>query len=88
MAHPFFDGVPFETLREQEAPFRPQLRDALDTSYFDEFEPPPPPDAPSQRRSWRRWGEEDMPWVFYTFTRFDAQKRDSSGLEGGGAAEG
>jgi serine/threonine protein kinase len=36
--HPFFANVDFNTIRQQQAPFVPNLSDDLDTKYFDEFE--------------------------------------------------
>lgn len=37
-AHPFFKGIDWANLREQPAPFTPELASPLDTRYFDEFE--------------------------------------------------
>ena len=34
-AHPFFAGVDWKNLREQEPPFTPAPSDDLDTSYFE-----------------------------------------------------
>src|SRR5690554_2363258 len=34
-AHPFFRGVDWENIRNQEAPFIPCPNDNMDTSYFD-----------------------------------------------------
>jgi serine/threonine kinase 38 len=36
--HPFFTKVDWNNIREQTAPFVPELKDGLDTKYFDEFE--------------------------------------------------
>ena len=36
-AHPFFAGIDWTSLREQQAPFVPKLTSPLDTRYFDEF---------------------------------------------------
>merc|ERR1711916_385599 len=38
VAHPWFEGVDFKTLRKRRAPMVPQLKDPADTSYFDDFE--------------------------------------------------
>ena len=35
-AHPWFDGVDWATLHEQEPPFRPRLEGELDTKYFED----------------------------------------------------
>jgi len=40
--HPYFAGVPFPTLRHHNAPYKPPIRHATDTSNFD-----PPSDLPS-----------------------------------------
>ena len=34
-AHPFFEGVNWDTLLDQEATFVPKVNDQHDTSYFD-----------------------------------------------------
>jgi len=36
--HPFFNGVDFANIRKAPAHFQPNLKDGLDTKYFDEFE--------------------------------------------------
>ena len=35
--HPFFKRVPWDNLRDQEAPFVPQLESEEDTLYYDDF---------------------------------------------------
>lgn len=35
--HPFFKGIDWEHLREQKAPFQPELNSDADTRYFDDF---------------------------------------------------
>ncbi|ORY88965.1 kinase-like domain-containing protein [Leucosporidium creatinivorum] len=35
--HPFFEGVPWDNLREQKAPFIPALDSEIDSGYFDDF---------------------------------------------------
>lgn len=36
--HPFFYGIDWNTIRSQQAPFKPTLQSELDTSYFDQFD--------------------------------------------------
>ena len=36
-AHPFFAGVPWDSLRERDAPFVPALDSEIDTGYYDDF---------------------------------------------------
>ena len=36
-AHPFFDGLDWDNIRKQPAPFVPHLSSATDSRYFDEF---------------------------------------------------
>jgi hypothetical protein len=36
-AHPFFNGINWEHIREQKAPFQPELDSDTDTRYFDDF---------------------------------------------------
>jgi serine/threonine kinase 38 len=38
IAHPFFDGVEWSTLRSQKAPFKPTVTNECDTRYFDKLE--------------------------------------------------
>lgn len=38
-SHPFFNGIQFENLRRQKAPYVPRLRYATDTSHFDDDRP-------------------------------------------------
>ncbi|GAA5975738.1 hypothetical protein JCM11641_005855 [Rhodosporidiobolus odoratus] len=44
--HPFFRGIDWETLHLQTPPFQPQLKDELDTRYFDDDIAPEPLPAP------------------------------------------
>jgi serine/threonine kinase 38 len=37
--HPFFAGIDWQSLRAQNAPFRPVLNSDIDTKYFDDFGP-------------------------------------------------
>jgi serine/threonine kinase 38 len=38
--HPFFNGIDWDNVRSQEAPFIPDLKSDVDTAYFDEFGEP------------------------------------------------
>ena len=77
-AHPFFAGVDWNTLRNIEAPFRPQLKSIVDTSYFptDELEGiPKAPDmgaggAPVDNSGVPYAGEDTgLPFIGYTYKR-------------------
>jgi serine/threonine kinase 38 len=39
-SHPFFEGINWDNLRQQTAPFVPKLKSETDTTYFDEFGEP------------------------------------------------
>lgn len=47
-SHPFFASVQWETIRQQEAPFEPELESETDSKYFDDFShcPDPSPITP------------------------------------------
>lgn len=38
--HPFYAGIPWDTLRDNPSPFVPALDSEVDTGYFDNFEDP------------------------------------------------
>lgn len=67
MAHPFFDGLDWENLRNQKAPIDPRVKSIDDTSNFDEF-PEIDPSMGGPREPDR---DKDWVWYNYTYKRFD-----------------
>lgn len=65
-AHPFFNGIDWESLRFSQAPFVPSLNSEIDTSNFDEFEETEPFYPPN---SGRRKQRKDPNFIGYTFKR-------------------
>ncbi|BFZ64997.1 hypothetical protein YB2330_006160 [Saitoella coloradoensis] len=45
-AHPWFKGIDWPTLRDQESPFQPEVKDIFDTRYFEELSTDEPLAAP------------------------------------------
>jgi protein-serine/threonine kinase len=81
-AHPFFAGIDWDSFRESEAPFVPELRSIIDTAYFptDELEQVPQavaaPDAQALDTAGGEGAEKkDLAFVGYTFSRFDMLTR-------------
>jgi len=79
-AHPFFAGVDWDSLRKIEAPFKPQLKSMVDTSYFptDELENVPDAPAVAAMRAAQQQGtvaapgpgeETGLPFIGYTYKR-------------------
>eukprot|EP01121_Diplochlamys_sp_Union-15-3_P007658 TRINITY_DN1962_c0_g1_i2.p1 TRINITY_DN1962_c0_g1~~TRINITY_DN1962_c0_g1_i2.p1 ORF type:complete len:431 (+),score=77.33 TRINITY_DN1962_c0_g1_i2:369-1661(+) len=77
VAHPFFRGVDWKNLRNQKAPWVPELSNNMDCRYFEEF----PEDRKQSKTSekslyiMKKIDEKDLPFVGWTFKRF---KDDSS----------
>lgn len=75
-AHPFFEGVDWEGIRNQKAPFIPQLKHATDTTYFDDYslneDDAPPTGADEYHQPSRRLSSVEMPFIGYTFTGWNA----------------
>lgn len=78
-AHPFFAGVDWNSLRQIDAPFKPQLKSITDTSYFptDELENIPDAPAVAAVRAQEESGdapyaseETGLPFIGYTYKRF------------------
>lgn len=78
--HPFFAGVDWENLRTLPAPFKPDIVDAEDTSYFDKFdeeEPRPEDDGASQSGK-----THDSVFLLYNYRRYPSTP--GGGSSGGG----
>lgn len=72
--HPFFRGVDWSQIRQYSAPFIPRLKSVMDTSYFpteDLQQIPDPPREPSKPTNTNKNAREDLPFIGYTFSRFD-----------------
>lgn len=88
--HPFFRGVDWETIRRVDAPFIPKLRSITDTRFFPTDELENVPDSPAMTRAHKQQqqqqqqpalGEnikEDMPFIGYTYLRFDYLTRKNA----------
>ena len=79
-AHPFFRGVIWEKLREIHAPFKPDLKSALDTTYFPTNEIDQNDHSAHHRAAVDQLGEENeaelnLPFIGYTYKRFDNSMR-------------
>lgn len=85
--HPFFRGVDWDTIRKVDAPFIPKLRSITDTRFFPTDELENVPDAPAlaqaaeQREQAMHNGsnaKEDLPFIGYTYSRFDYLTRKNA----------
>ena len=85
--HPFFRGVDWDTIRKVDAPFIPKLRSITDTRFFPTDELENVPDSPAllkaveQREQMMKSGagvKEDMPFIGYTYSRFDYLTRKNA----------
>lgn len=91
--HPFFRGVDWNTIREVEAPYIPKLSSITDTRFFptDELENVPDSPAMAQAAKQReqmikqgvgaaigRQAKEDLPFIGYTYSRFDYLTRKNA----------
>ncbi|CAH1760979.1 2427_t:CDS:2 [Entrophospora sp. SA101] len=82
-AHPFFEGVDWDTIRDVEAPFIPELKSITDTRYFptDELDIPDRPPIPGKNNnniSNGDYNQKDLAFVGYTFKRFDDLTRKNA----------
>lgn len=78
-AHPFFRGVDWSSIRQYSAPFIPKLKSMIDTSYFPIEDLQQVPDTPSATSSNRQTNvREDLPFIGYTFSRFDYLTRKNA----------
>lgn len=83
--HPFFRGVDWETIRRVDAPFIPKLRSITDTRFFptDELEHvSTEPSMNSANNGQQSEDEkninEDLPFIGYTYSRFDYLTRKNA----------
>jgi protein-serine/threonine kinase len=77
-AHPFFNGIDWNNIREWEPPFVPALRSIIDTSYFPTEDLDQVPQGlpaaephPSETSGLENGDKKDLAFVGYTFSRFD-----------------
>ena len=76
-SHPFFRGVIWEQLRQIKAPFKPDLKSNVDYTYFPTDEIDQSDHSSAHRAAVDALGEENeaelnLPFIGYTFKRFDA----------------
>lgn len=76
-AHPFFNGVDWNSLRKVRAPFEPKLQSNVDTTYFPIDEIPQVDNSAQMRAQAEASGQADdptisLPFIGYTYKRFDA----------------
>lgn len=84
--HPFFRGVDWDTIRRVDAPFIPKLRSITDTRFFptDELEhvsTEPAMIAANATQQENKDGKntnEDLPFIGYTYSRFDYLTRKNA----------
>jgi len=81
-SHPFFAGIDWDTIRDCEPPFVPQLRSIIDTAYFpiDDLEHVPTtvvsPETQTPDSNGIDGGDKkDLAFVGYTYSRFDMLTR-------------
>ncbi|KNC87312.1 hypothetical protein SARC_00554 [Sphaeroforma arctica JP610] len=69
MSHPFFDGIHWNTIRDEEPPYDPNVKSIDDTSNFDEFAEDESPfnGAIDTAKDTVR----DLAFINYTYKRFD-----------------
>ncbi|KAF2761939.1 serine/threonine-protein kinase cot-1 [Pseudovirgaria hyperparasitica] len=75
--HPFFRGVQWDGLRRIRAPFEPKLQSAIDTQYFPIDEIDQNDTSAVLRAQTAQQGEDaaaemNLPFIGYTYKRFDA----------------
>jgi len=75
MAHPFFDGVDWATLRQSgAAPYKPTVASDIDTSHFDSFEERPA----SETSPTLHTRETELAFVGYHFRRYRSSTIDNT----------
>lgn len=75
--HPFFRGVQWDGLRRIRAPFEPRLQSNVDTQYFPIDEIPQTDTSAMLRAQTAAQGDDvstemSLPFIGYTYKRFDA----------------
>lgn len=78
--NPFFHGINFSNIRNEKAPFIPELKSITDTSYFpiDDLANAHPLDAVAEsagEMTLDEGGKKDLAFVGYTFKKFDMLTR-------------
>lgn len=82
--HPFFRGVDWDTIRRVDAPFIPKLRSITDTRFFPTDELEHVSTEPAVNPATAQQGEdgkninEDLPFIGYTYSRFDYLTRKNA----------
>ncbi len=82
--HAFFRGVDWNTISEVQTPFVPNLSSITDTKFFPTDELANLPDNPAmvnarnQQQNGGRPEKDDMPFIGYTYSRFDDLTRQSA----------
>ncbi|MCH0630072.1 protein kinase [Kocuria palustris] len=85
--HPFFRGVDWDTIRKVDAPFIPKLRSITDTRFFPTDELEGVPDSPALAKAMEEAAQglpatknakEDLPFIGYTYSRFDYLTRKNA----------
>ncbi|GAA5856132.1 hypothetical protein JCM8547_002996 [Rhodosporidiobolus lusitaniae] len=74
--HPFFAGVDWNTIRNIESPFIPQLRSLTDTSYFPTEDLNDVPEQPVGAEA--SSGSKDLAFLGYTFRRYEGTPSHSA----------
>ena len=68
-AHPFFEGVAWERLPHQRAPYVPRVEHALDTQNFERFDEEA---GPAGGSGGKRWARADPNFIGYTYKNWEA----------------
>lgn len=79
-SHPWFRGCNWDNIREQHAPWIPELRSPTDTQFFDEIEEESAldwdDDYSNQSSVLSQLHERNLPFVGWTFKRFETGRRN------------
>lgn len=86
--HPFFRGVDWDSIRGVQAPFVPRLSSITDTRHFPTDELENVPDNPAMSKAMeqrdldakngKKNPKEDLPFIGYTYSRFDYLTRKNA----------